>query len=76
MVFISLAAITETQGEYIFLSCRDRDSDFPKLSRPRLIETLIFQSCRDRDSPRLKNLEVVETETNREWAKVVETETF
>ena len=40
------------------------------------METLIFQSCRDQDSSRLKNLEVVETETHRDWPKVVETETF
>ena len=46
------------------------------MSRPRLIETLIFQSCQDRDSARLQTLEVVETETHRDWAKVVETETF
>ena len=40
-----------------------RDSDFSKLSRPRLIETLIFQSCRDRDPSRLWFFKVVVTET-------------
>ena len=53
-----------------------RDSDFLRLSRPRLIETKKFLSCRDRDSSRLANLVVVETETHRDWTKVVETETL
>ena len=53
-----------------------RDSDFLRLSRPRLIETEKFLSCRDRDSSRLANLVVVETETHRDWTKVVETETL
>ena len=38
-----------------------------KLSRPRLCETQIFSSCRDRDSSRLRILQVVETETNRDY---------
>ena len=53
-----------------------RDSNFLKLSRPRLIETKEFFSCRDRDSSRPENLVVVETETHRDWTKVVETETL
>ena len=53
-----------------------RDSTFPKLSRPRPVETWRFSSCWDRDSLRLENLGVVETETDRDWTKVVETETL
>ena len=45
------------------------------MSRPRLIETRKFCGCRDRDSSRLRNSLVVETETSRDWTKVVETET-
>jgi len=45
------------------------------MSRPRLIETWKFGRCRDRDSSRLGNLLVVETETSRDWAKDVDTET-
>ena len=44
-----------------------RDSNFFKLSRPRLFETQNSSSCRDRDQSRLQNFEVVETETNRDW---------
>ena len=47
-----------------------------KVSRPRLIETKDFPSCRDRDLSRLDNLVVVETETHRDWMKIVETETL
>ena len=43
--------------------------------RPRLIETIKFCGCRDRDSSRLGISVVVETETSRDWTKVVETET-
>ena len=35
-----------------------------------------FQGCRYRDQSRLDNLVVVETETDRDWTKVVETETL
>ena len=45
------------------------------MSRPRLIETWKFGGCRDRDSSRLGNLLDVETETSRDWAKDVDTET-
>ena len=34
------------------------------------------QGCRDWDSSRLRNLKVVDTETGRDWSKVIETETF
>ena len=50
--------------------------NFLKLSRLRHIETKEFSSCRDRDSARPENLLVVETETHRDWTKVVETETL
>ena len=43
--------------------------------RLRLIETEKFLGCRDRDSSRLGNLLDVETETSRDWAKDVDTET-
>ena len=43
-----------------------RDSNFFKLSRPRLFETQNSSSCQDRDQSRLQNFEVVETETNRD----------
>ena len=46
------------------------------MSRPRLIETGKFHRCRDRDLSRLRNITVVETETDRDWAKDVETETL
>ena len=46
------------------------------MSRPRLIETGKFRGCRDQDSSRLENLVVVETETDRDLTKVVETETL
>ena len=45
------------------------------MSRPRLIETKKFRGCRDRDSSRLKNLEDVETKTDRDSSKGVKTET-
>ena len=45
------------------------------MSRPRLIETWKFAKCRDRDQSRLGNLLDVETETSRDWAKDVDTET-
>ena len=45
------------------------------MSRPRLIETEKFQRCRDRDSSRPGNLLDVDTETSRDWAKDVDTET-
>ena len=44
------------------------------MSRPRLIETKKFGGCRDRDSSRLKKFEDVETETDRDSSKGVETE--
>ena len=47
-----------------FLRCRDQ-----------LIETEIFLGCQDRDSSRPGNLMDVETETTRDWAKDVDTET-
>ena len=50
---------TETTNIKVVKTETHRDSDFSKLLRPRLIETLEFRGCRDRD-----------------WAKVVETETF
>ena len=37
---------------------------------------MYFLSCWDRDSTILLNIEFVKTETDRYWAKVVETETF
>ena len=43
--------------------------------RLRLIETEKFLGCRDRNSLRLGNLMDVETETSRDWAKDVDTET-
>ena len=46
------------------------------MSRSRLIETRKFHRCRDRDLSRLRNITVVETETDRDWAKDVETETL
>ena len=46
------------------------------MSRPRLIETGKFHRCRDRDLSRLRNITVVETETDRDWAKDVENETL
>ena len=61
-----------------FCGCRDRDSSRlgnSVVSRPRLIETGKFCGCRDRDSSRLGISVVVETETSRDWTKVVETET-
>ena len=45
------------------------------MSRLRLIETEKFLGYRDRDSSRLGNLMDVETETSRDWAKDVDTET-
>ena len=54
----------------------ETETQTSKVSRPRLIETKEFPSCRDRDLSRLDNLVVVETETHRDWMKVVETETF
>ena len=47
-----------------------------QLPTERLTETLNFQSFQDRDSLRPKNLEVSETDTYQNWAKVVETDTF
>ena len=44
-----------------------------EMSTPRLIETEKFLGCRD--SLRLGNLMDVETETTRDWAKDVNTET-
>ena len=45
------------------------------MSRPRLIKTEKFLVCRDRDQSRLGNIRDVETETSRDWAKDVDTET-
>ena len=53
-----------------------RDLNFSELSIPRLFETIQMNGCRDRDSSRPQKLVVVETETCRDWSKVVETETF
>ena len=39
------------------------------------VETKKFLGFRDRDSSRLGNLMDVETETSRDWAKDVDTET-
>ena len=52
------------------------DFKFSELSIPRLFETIQMNGCRDRDSSRPQKLVVVETETCRDWSKVVETETF
>ena len=52
-----------------------RDSRIWRISRPRLIETLKIGGCRDRDSSRLNKFEDVETETDRDSSKGVETET-
>ena len=46
------------------------------MSRLRLIETEKFLRCGDGDSSRLVNLVDVETETSRDWAKDVDTETL
>ena len=54
----------------------ETETQTSKVSRPRLIETKEFPSCRDRDLSRLDNLVVVETETHRDWMKIVETETL
>ena len=54
----------------------ETETQTSKVSRPRLIETKEFPSCRDRDLSRLENLVVVETETHRDWMKIVETETL
>ena len=53
----------------------DVDKEMSGMSRPRLIETEKFLGCRDRDSLRPGNLMDVETETSRDWAKDVDTET-
>ena len=60
-----------------------RDFDILRMLRPRLIKTGIPRliktekvlGCRDRDSSRLGSLMDVETETSRDWAKDVDTET-
>ena len=46
------------------------------MSQPRLIETEKFLGCQDRDSSKLGNLMDVGTETSRDWAKDVDTETL
>jgi len=52
-----------------------RDWEISWMSRPRLVKTEIFLGCRDRDSSRLGKSMDVETETSRDWAKYVDTET-
>ena len=53
-----------------------QDQEIWWMLRPRLIETGKFGGCRDRDSLRPGKSMGVETETNRDWAKDVETETL
>ena len=50
----------------------ETETQISKVSRPRLMETKEFP----RDLLRLDNLVVVETETHRDWMKIVETETL
>ena len=50
---LNIETETETENFKVSMSRPRPRLQISKLSRPRLIETLIFQSCRDRDSSRL-----------------------